>query len=132
MLLGQRIRLIRGDRPLSEISDQSGVSKAYLSRIETDVAANPTIQQLMRIAKALNVSLEDLFRGTSDKDWRKDEELPESLKDCIDTFSLRVPELEDPDFIHVFKQIKVQGRSPQGSEDWLALCLLIKRSCGIV
>ncbi|GAA3210491.1 XRE family transcriptional regulator [Actinocorallia longicatena] len=56
----RRIRLARG-LSLRELSESTGVSKALLSQIERGVA-NPTIEVLSRVARALGESFLELAR----------------------------------------------------------------------
>lgn len=65
-----RVRTIRErqGRSLTHLAEVAGVSKGYLSSIETDAgAANPTLDVLVRIAWALDVSLAELFPTTRTK-----------------------------------------------------------------
>lgn len=62
--LGQRIRYIRDGRGLSQqqVAARAGITRTHLSHIERgDYSAR--IDKLYAIAKALSVSLEQLFHG---------------------------------------------------------------------
>ena len=54
----------------TELSRKTGVSRNYLSELETGKHNNPTIKVLCKIALVLNCSLEDLvdYRGGCDSE----------------------------------------------------------------
>ena len=61
---GMRIKYLRGLKGWSQedLALNSNVNKNYISDLERG-SRNPSILILERIAKALNVSLENLFQG---------------------------------------------------------------------
>lgn len=63
-MIGKNIQRIRTSRKLTlnVLSERSGVSKAMLSQIESD-KVNPTVATVWKIAKGLNVELNDLLEG---------------------------------------------------------------------
>ena len=62
--LGKRIAYLRKERHLSQLQLglNSGLTKSYLSDLERG-QRNPTLKVLNRLAIALGVTLEELFRG---------------------------------------------------------------------
>ena len=62
--LGMRIRYLREQKKmtLEDLSFESNVNKNYLSDLERG-NRNPTVKILARIAIALEVTLEELFKG---------------------------------------------------------------------
>ncbi len=62
--LGMRIRYLRDQKKmtLEDLSFESNVNKNYLSDLERG-NRNPTVKILERIAVALDITLEELFRG---------------------------------------------------------------------
>ena len=62
--LGMRIRYLREQRKmtLEDFSFESNVNKNYLSDLERG-NRNPTVKILTKIANALEVTLEELFKG---------------------------------------------------------------------
>ena len=62
--LGRRIAYLRKGKGLSqlELSLRSEVSNSYLSDLEAG-RRNPSVLLLTRIADALDITLEELFRG---------------------------------------------------------------------
>ncbi|MFC6455010.1 MULTISPECIES: helix-turn-helix domain-containing protein [Paenibacillus] len=63
-MLGKRVRKLRLEKglSLSELSQASGVAKSYLSTLERDIQSNPSIQLAVKIAAALDISLEQLVQ----------------------------------------------------------------------
>ena len=61
--LGNNIRWVRLSRKMkqSDLCRKLNVDRAYISNIESG-KMNPTLSTIERIAKALNVSLEELMR----------------------------------------------------------------------
>lgn len=68
--IGKRIKAQRraSGLTLQDVADATGLTKGYLSKVETSGKAAP-VPTLARIAKALNVALADLF-GDVEKDER--------------------------------------------------------------
>lgn len=64
--LGMRIRYLREQRKmtLEDLSFDSQINKNYLSDLERG-NRNPTVKVLSRIANALEITLEELFKGIS-------------------------------------------------------------------
>ena len=62
--LGMRIRYLREQKKmtLEDLAFDSNVNKNYLSDLERG-NRNPTVKILTRIASALGVTLEELFKG---------------------------------------------------------------------
>lgn len=61
--MGYRIKEIREKRNLTQedLARESGVSRATISALENGVSRATTTKTLMNIARALGVSIEDLF-----------------------------------------------------------------------
>ena len=62
--LGMRVRYLREQKKmtLEDLSFEANVNKNYLSDLERG-NRNPTVKILERIAAALGITLEELFRG---------------------------------------------------------------------
>ena len=62
--LGMRVRYLREQKKmtLEDLSFESNVNKNYLSDLERG-NRNPTVKILTKIANALEVTLEELFKG---------------------------------------------------------------------
>ena len=65
--LGARIRAVRQARHLTlrDVSERAGVTESFLSQVERDVTS-PSIATLQRIARALDLSIAQLFAEEGD------------------------------------------------------------------
>lgn len=75
-MIGERIKKLRLEKKmsLSELADQAGVAKSYLSAIERNLQSNPSIQVLEKISSVLSVPVENLIleqinKDELDSDW---------------------------------------------------------------
>ena len=68
--LGARIRYLRKEKKMSQLdlSVEANIAKNYISDLERGTR-NPTILILNRIAKALEIDLEELLKGVSDLNY---------------------------------------------------------------
>jgi XRE family transcriptional regulator, master regulator for biofilm formation len=76
LLIGERVKKLRLERKLSlsELAEQAGVAKSYLSSLERNLQTNPSIQFLEKIAAVLNISVDQLIHDEPSKvevdpDW---------------------------------------------------------------
>ncbi len=62
--IGKNIKRLRQDKGLSQdkLSKLSDLSLNTVVKIELDESPNPTIETMQRIAKALEVSVDDLLK----------------------------------------------------------------------
>ncbi|MBB6454953.1 XRE family transcriptional regulator of biofilm formation [Salirhabdus euzebyi] len=58
-MIGERIKQLRLQKKmsLSELAEEAGVAKSYLSSIERNLQSNPSIQFLEKISSVLGVSV---------------------------------------------------------------------------
>jgi transcriptional regulator with XRE-family HTH domain len=123
---------------LSNLSTASGVSIAYLSDLERGVLGNPTLDTLRAIAKALNVSLNDLLGVEEDSERRP--RYPHALEEfrALTPFrdviaedakrrSLDLEELEE-EWVKTLANIHVGGRRPKSPSDYLFIWEAIRRA----
>lgn len=75
-MIGDRVKKFRTEKKmsLSELAEQAGVAKSYLSSLERNLQQNPSIQFLEKIAQVLNIPVEHLIHEQVDKseldlDW---------------------------------------------------------------
>ncbi|SFK17532.1 DNA-binding transcriptional regulator, XRE-family HTH domain [Halobacillus dabanensis] len=63
MPIGEKIRMLRMEKDFSvnEFAKKSGVSKSYISNIERGVQKNPSLIVMGKLAKTLDISLEELL-----------------------------------------------------------------------
>lgn len=66
-MIGNQVKKCRLDRglSLSELAENAGVAKSYLSSIERNIQSNPSIHFLEKISLILNVPIETLLYGKS-------------------------------------------------------------------
>lgn len=59
-MIGDRVKRLRQEKKMSltELADQAGVAKSYLSSLERNLQSNPSIQFLEKIAIVLGVSVD--------------------------------------------------------------------------
>ncbi|ETI70641.1 helix-turn-helix domain-containing protein [Neobacillus vireti] len=69
-MIGDRVKKFRSEKKmsLSELAEQAGVAKSYLSSLERNLQKNPSIQFLEKIAAVLNIPIEHLIHEQIDKD----------------------------------------------------------------
>ncbi|MBO0960674.1 helix-turn-helix domain-containing protein [Neobacillus sp. MM2021_6] len=69
-MIGDRVKKFRLEKKmsLSELAEQAGVAKSYLSSLERNLQKNPSIQFLEKIAAVLNLPVEHLIHEQIDKD----------------------------------------------------------------
>lgn len=67
VLIGKNIKQLRLDKKLSlsELADQAGIAKSYLSSIERNLQSNPSIQFIEKVSKVLGVSPNELLLSDS-------------------------------------------------------------------
>lgn len=68
-MIGDRVKKFRLEKKmsLSELAEQAGVAKSYLSSLERNLQKNPSIQFLEKIAAVLNLPVEHLIHEQIDK-----------------------------------------------------------------
>jgi len=59
--LGQVIKKLRGERTQAEIGKAAGVTKNYITMLESGKRKNPSIAVLKKLAKALGVPVTKLL-----------------------------------------------------------------------
>jgi XRE family transcriptional regulator, master regulator for biofilm formation len=69
-VIGERVKKLRQEKrmSLSELAEQAGVAKSYLSSLERNLQTNPSIQFLEKIAGVLNVPVDQLIHEQVDKE----------------------------------------------------------------
>ncbi|TDL30618.1 helix-turn-helix domain-containing protein [Jeotgalibacillus sp. S-D1] len=75
-MIGDRVKTLRKEKKmsLSELAEQAGVAKSYVSSLERNLQQNPSIQFLEKIAPVLGVSVNALLdpgddQENVDADW---------------------------------------------------------------
>ena len=84
------IKKIREEKRITlyRLEKLTGISRAYLYRLENNKTTNPTISTLYKIAISLNVNIKDLFYSKFDI-----ESLKEKMYQKIDTYGINSKEV---------------------------------------
>lgn len=66
-MLGENIKKIRKKRNLTQdkLARLADIPYTSITKIETGVIKSPSVQTVAKIAKALNISLDELIRGVN-------------------------------------------------------------------
>ncbi len=116
--LGQGIRSLRLGKgwSLSDLTETSGVSKAYISDLENGTAGKPNIQYVYAIAVALDVTLDELLGEAAPKPARKStkkvSDLPQGLLELKEE-----ADLTDED-VQMLAEVNFRGHRPRDKEGW--------------
>ncbi|WP_071458553.1 helix-turn-helix domain-containing protein [Bacillus massilinigeriensis] len=67
-MIGDRVKMMRQERKmsLSELAEQAGVAKSYLSSLERNLQTNPSIQFLEKISSVLDIPVDYLIHDKPD------------------------------------------------------------------
>lgn len=85
-MIGDRVKKLRLEKrmSLSELAEQAGVAKSYLSSLERNLQSNPSIQFLEKIAAVLNVPVDQLINEQQNKE-DLDSEWLKIVKEAMDS-----------------------------------------------
>lgn len=121
MAIGDRIRQRRDDVKLSaaELARRAGVTKGYVSQIESGQVPRPSGDVLYRLATALGTTVADLLEKEV---MPVDEAIPAELLEFANQVDLPADDLE------MLAKIKFRGRQPRTVDDWRFLYESIKRT----
>jgi len=69
-MIGDRVKRLRLEKrmSLSELADQAGVAKSYLSSLERNLQSNPSIQFLEKIAAVFHIPVDQLLHDQQNKE----------------------------------------------------------------
>jgi transcriptional regulator with XRE-family HTH domain len=129
--IGPRILFLRVERnlSLSRLAEESGISKSLLHRIENQDSANPELETLRKIARALKVTVGDLLESDVVKNARQ---LPDEMPQWLErlTEQLRAAGKQpDQDFLEALYVIQNRkGQAKTSDEDWMYLYQTLERS----
>lgn len=118
MPVGQEIKVRREQHGLSlgDLARLSGVSKGYLSEIESNPAAKPSAATLLKIALALGTSVAELL-GQRRPQETAAIEISEALRKYADQEAAKGHPLLEAE-IQMLAGINHRGRVPQTEDDW--------------
>ena len=110
--LAQALKRFRNDIGMSQadLARTTGLSRAYLSELESGLGKRPSGEVLMRIADALGVTIADLL----DRQVKPSQtsEIPEGLRDFAQQRSL-----PDTD-VRMLASIQFRGDQPRTARRW--------------
>jgi len=116
--LGQGLRNLRLGKgwSLAELSEKSGVSKAYISDLENGTAGRPNIQYVYAISMALEVTLDALVDTAGAQSQRrtahKQEDVPPGLRELQADLELTEEDVQK------LAQVNFRGHRPRDKEGW--------------
>ncbi|MDP3951934.1 helix-turn-helix domain-containing protein [Microbacterium sp.] len=110
--IGRRIKELRTQQQLSlsELAERAGVSKSYLSTVESGTGRRPGVAVLHKVAVALGVTLADLLERTIKAAPTTD--IPDSLRTFAEERDL--PEAD----VQMLAGIKFRGEAPRTKDNW--------------
>jgi transcriptional regulator with XRE-family HTH domain len=123
---------------LRDLSSASDISIAYLSDLERGVLVNPTLDTLRSVAKALNVSLNDLLQ--IDQQEVRQVRYPKALEEfrALTPFrevvaqdaarTSRDPTTLEEEWMQTLASVQVSGRKPRTPSDYLFIFEAIRRA----
>ncbi len=127
MGLGGRIRELRKNRglTLTQLSQRSKVSKAYLSQLENEQFSNPTTDILLKLCSVLRVSVDTILDLEGSTAVQADFfEVPAQLRAIV-----KEEELNDDD-IAMLSKISYRGKQPNSTDGWRSVIKAIRKSTG--
>lgn len=122
-LSGERLRTLRKNRGLSldQLASKTGISRAYLWKLEKKPAANPSLELMERLAKELDTTVGELAGSIPPAEPAS---IPDSLKKCQDHYGLTDDDVRD------LSRIRFRGGQPGSPDDWYVLYLNLKKAMG--
>lgn len=119
---GERMRRLRQQREMSldDLARKTGISKAYLWKLERKPDANPSIEIARTIAKALGTTVATLV-PTDETSEADSPEIPESLAEAKGRFKMSEQDVLD------LAGISFRGQHPMTAEEWGLLYLQLKQ-----
>ena len=118
--IGQRITFLRTEAglSLSKLASKAGISKSLLHRIENKEGANPELETLRKIAKALGMTVGHLLDNEIVKNVRRlPEEKPSWLKDLVDRLVSDGKE-PNPDILESLYVLQNRQGGVESEVDW--------------
>jgi len=123
--LGQRLRKFREDRDWTQatLAEEAGVSKPYLSELESGAGRRPSGQILLKLADALGVTVADLLGRKIVPEQNPD--IPPSLREFAERREL--PESD----VRMLAGIRFRGEAPRTEQRWEHIYNAIRTSLAL-
>lgn len=114
-----RIRELRQTKgvALGTLAERTSLSKGYLSELETSPSANPTLNVLLRIAQALEVTIADLVDAPRAQPADAAGNLPDGLRQFARERRKAGRPLEDGTVL-LLASVGFRGRAPVTMDDF--------------
>lgn len=126
MTFGERLRRLREKEELSleALAEKTGLSKAYLWKLEKKPDANPTLQVARDLAEGLDVSLRELIGDDTPASEATPEPgaLPPGLQECWDKYKGQMTRAD----LEGLAEVHFRGSHPTDADGWFALYLQLK------
>jgi transcriptional regulator with XRE-family HTH domain len=133
MSLAKRLRKLRESQDLSldEVATRAEISKTYLWELEKDTSGEkkPSAEVLLRIAKALSVTIADLLDLPTVQVKDSAVVLSASLQEFRDRMKRLGTPLDQQD-LRDLAVMKFRGGQPQTADEWQLLYLTLTRTSG--
>ena len=127
MKLGERLRLIRKEKKLTlkDLGELADLSVPYLSGMERSVV-NPSVETLQKVAKAYNMTVQNLFSGVEELGESTHATYPAGFESFLMDFESSYEIISD-DWKELLLKINFRGRRPSSQTEWLELYLSLRR-----
>ncbi len=127
MSLAERIKDLRlqAGLSISKLAEMAGLSKGYLSQLESGEARNPTWQALNKIAEALHTD-PTYLTGSDENSTPEGVRLPAGLQEFLKARTDEGEPIPEED-VRMLLGIRYRGRQPHSAEDWAYLYETIRR-----
>lgn len=124
--IGAEIKRRREEQGLSmsELSGIAGVSTNYLSQLENGEFGYPGVQMLLKLARALGVSIDALLGEPGDGTEPEPVDVPGALLAMAQ--EARLPAAD----VAMLAPIRYRGRAPATPDDWRFVYEAIRRAVG--
>jgi transcriptional regulator with XRE-family HTH domain len=119
---GSRLRSLRQAKRLSldALAAESGISKAYLWKLEMKPDANPSLEISQKLADCLEVGIGDLVPSQSQTPIEP--QIPSSLREAAHFFGMTKQDMED------LARIRFRGGQPLTANGWGLLFMQLKET----
>jgi transcriptional regulator with XRE-family HTH domain len=120
---GDRLRRYRIAKGLSldELAASTGLSKAYLWKLEKKPDVNPSVDVAQKLAVAVGTTLAELISASLEGEPHGVARIPPSLLVCKEHYKLNDNDVYD------LSRIRFRGAHPTDADGWYLLYLQLKR-----
>jgi transcriptional regulator with XRE-family HTH domain len=130
MKLAENLKRLRMQKQLSqpELADKAEVSKGYIYMLESGEMANPSLEKLLQISKALDCTIADLV-GHPKAAVKADAavEIPEALQEFAKRMKREGNPLDETE-LKSLAHTQYRGRRPRTADDWAYVYRFLKQT----